>query len=68
MGTGPENHSRDAQRAKVNELGRAYAEALLGADEAAAESAIREAMDAGLNTARIDNQIIAPAMWHIDEL
>jgi methanogenic corrinoid protein MtbC1 len=68
MGTGPENHSRDAQRAKVNELGRAYAEALLGADEAAAESAIREAMDAGLDTARIDDQIIAPAMWRIGEL
>jgi hypothetical protein len=31
MGTGPENHSRDAQQAKVTELGRAYAEALLSA-------------------------------------
>jgi MerR family transcriptional regulator, light-induced transcriptional regulator len=68
MGTGPENHSRDAQQAKVNELGRAYAEALLAADEAAAEIAIREAMDAGLDTARIDDQIIAPAMWRIGDL
>jgi hypothetical protein len=67
MGTGPENHSRDAQEARVNELGRAYAEALLAADEAAAEIAIREAMDAGLDTARSDDQIIAPAMWRIGD-
>ena len=68
MGTGPENHSRNAQQARINELGRAYAEALLAADEAAAEIAIREAMDAGLDTARIDDQIIAPAMWRIGDL
>jgi methanogenic corrinoid protein MtbC1 len=68
MGTGPENHSREAQQAKVTELGRAYAEALLSADEAAAEIAIREAMDAGLDTARIDDEIIAPAMWRIGDL
>jgi methanogenic corrinoid protein MtbC1 len=68
MGTGPENHSREAQRAKVTELGRAYAEALISADEAAAEIAIREAMDAGLDTASIDDEIIAPALWRIGEL
>jgi methanogenic corrinoid protein MtbC1 len=68
MGTGPENHSRDAQRAKVTELGRAYAEALLSGNEAAAEMAIREAMDAGLGTARIDDEIIAPALWRIGDL
>jgi methanogenic corrinoid protein MtbC1 len=68
MGTGPENHSREAQQAKVAELGRAYAEALLSADEAAAEMAIREAMDAGLDTARIDDEIIAPALWRIGNL
>jgi methanogenic corrinoid protein MtbC1 len=68
MGTGPENHSREAQRAKVTELGRAYAEALISADEAAAEIAIREAMDAGLDTASIDDEIIAPALWRIGDL
>ena len=68
MGTGPENHSREAQQAKVTELGRAYADALLSADEAAAEIAIREAMDAGLDTARIDDEIIAPALWRIGDL
>jgi methanogenic corrinoid protein MtbC1 len=68
MGTGPENHSRDAQQAKFTELGRAYAEALLSGDEAAAEIAIREAMDAGLDTARIDDDIIAPALWRIGDL
>lgn len=68
MGTGPENHQREAQQAKVAELGRAYADALLAADEAAAEIAIREAMDAGLDTARIDDEIIAPAMWRIGDL
>jgi methanogenic corrinoid protein MtbC1 len=68
MGTGPENDSREAQQAKVTELGRAYAEALLSADEAAAEIAIREAMDAGLDTARIDDEIIAPALWRIGNL
>ncbi len=67
MATGPENHSREMQ-AKVTELGRAYAQALRSGDEAAAEIAIREAMDAGLDTARIDDEIIAPAMWHIGEL
>jgi MerR family transcriptional regulator, light-induced transcriptional regulator len=68
MGTGPENHSREAQQARVTELGRAYADALLSADEAAAEIAIREAMDAGLGTAQIDDEIIAPALWRIGDL
>jgi methanogenic corrinoid protein MtbC1 len=68
MGTGPENHSRDAEQTKVTALGRAYTQALLSADEAAAELAIREAMDAGLDTAQIDDEIIAPALWRIGEL
>ena len=67
MGTSPENQSREAQQAKVTELGRAYADALLSADEGAAEIAIREAMDAGLDTAQIDDEIIAPALWRIGD-
>ena len=64
----PENESREVHQAKVAELGRAYADALLAADEAAAEIAIREAMDAGLHTAQIDDEIIAPALWLVGDL
>jgi methanogenic corrinoid protein MtbC1 len=38
------------------------------ADEVGAEEAIRDAMDAGLSTAEIDDGIIAPAMWLIGDL
>jgi len=65
---GRENESREAYQAKVGALGRAFADALLAADEAAAEIAIREAMEAGLETAQIDDEIIAPALWHVGEL
>ena len=52
----------------VSELGRAYADALLAGDEVAAEIAIREALDADLTTAQIDDEIIAPALWLVGEL
>jgi MerR family transcriptional regulator, light-induced transcriptional regulator len=68
MGKRPENDSREVHPAKIAELGRAYADALLAADEAAAEIAIREAMDAGLQTAQIDDEIIAPALWLVGDL
>src|SRR5258705_8966248 len=58
----------DSREAKVTELGRAYAVALLAGDEIAAELAIREAMDAGLTTPEIDDEIITPAMWLIGDL
>jgi MerR family transcriptional regulator, light-induced transcriptional regulator len=54
--------------AKVTELGRAYAAALLIGDEVAAEIAIREAMEAKLSAAEIDHEIIAPALWLIGDL
>jgi methanogenic corrinoid protein MtbC1 len=47
----------------VSEFERVYAAALLAGDEVAAESTVREAMDAGLSTAEIDEGIIAPALW-----
>ncbi len=59
----PEPH--DAQ---ITELASAYADALLAGDEAAAEVVLREAMDAGLSSANIDEWLIAPAMWRIGEL
>jgi len=47
---------------------RAYAEALLAGDEIAAEVAIRDALQAKLSNAEIDELIIAPAMWLVGEL
>ena len=63
MGHHPDNHSRDAHQARTGELGRAFADALLAGDEATAQIAIREAMDAKLTTAEIDDEIITPALW-----
>ncbi len=62
---GPQN---DSHEAKLDELGRAYAAALLAGDEVAAELVIRESMDAKLTPAEIDEEIIAPALWLIGEL
>jgi methanogenic corrinoid protein MtbC1 len=64
----PENGPPDARERKVSELGRAYATALLAGDEIAAEIAVREAMDAGLGSATIDDEIIAPALWLVGDL
>src|ERR1044071_1289990 len=50
------------------DLGRAYASALLAGDEVAAELAVRDAIDARLTTAQIDEEIIAPALWLIGRL
>jgi MerR family transcriptional regulator, light-induced transcriptional regulator len=58
----------ESHDAKVGKLGHAYAQAILVGDEVAAEIAIREAMDAGLSTADIDHEIIAPALWFVGEL
>jgi methanogenic corrinoid protein MtbC1 len=49
-------------------LGQAYARALLQGDEIEAELAIREAIDARLTTAQIDDEIIAPALWLVGRL
>src|SRR5688572_837183 len=46
MGHRRQNDSPRSHRAKVRELGSAFAAALLSGDEIAAEVAIREAMDA----------------------
>jgi MerR family transcriptional regulator, light-induced transcriptional regulator len=63
-----ENDSPGSHEAKLSELGRAFASALLVGDEVAAEIAIREAMEARLPTATIDDEIIAPALWLVGEL
>ncbi len=46
----------------------AFTYALVTGDEIAADILIREAMDAGLTTAEIDDRLIAPAMWRVGEL
>lgn len=68
MAPRPENDSPESYEAKVSEAARAYAAALLGGDEVAAEIAIREAMDAHLSSEVIDDEIIAPALWLVGEL
>ena len=52
----------------AKKIGRAYAEALLAGDEIAAEVAIRDALEAKLSNAEIDELIIAPALWLVGEL
>jgi hypothetical protein len=54
----PENDSRELRSGIVGELERAFAAALLAGDEIAAETTIREAMDARLTAAEIDEGII----------
>jgi MerR family transcriptional regulator, light-induced transcriptional regulator len=68
MAHSPGNHSHRPDEARLAQLAGAYADALVSGDEIAAEIAIREAMDADLATADIDEMIIAPALWLIGEL
>ena len=65
MGPHREN---DSAETRISEFGRAYAAALLAGDEVAAEIVIREAMDAKLSMAEIDDEIIAPALWLVGDL
>ena len=50
------------------DIGRAFAKALLAGDEIAAELAVRDAIDARMTTAQIDDEIIAPALWLVGRL
>jgi methanogenic corrinoid protein MtbC1 len=63
-----EHDSPEAHEARVKELGQAYTVAVVSGDEVAAEVAVREAIDAKLTTAEIDEQIIIPALWYVGEL
>ena len=58
----------EGREARISELGKAFAGALLAGDEIAAELAIREAMDSELSSADIDDEIIAPALWLVGDL
>jgi MerR family transcriptional regulator, light-induced transcriptional regulator len=63
-----ENESRELRASRVGEFERAFAAALIAGDEIAAETIIREAMDAKLTTAEVDDKIITPALWLVGEL
>jgi MerR family transcriptional regulator, light-induced transcriptional regulator len=62
-----ERRGRDQEQV-LAEIGKAYARALLSGDEIAAELAVRDALDARLSTAQIDDEIIAPALWLVGRL
>jgi MerR family transcriptional regulator, light-induced transcriptional regulator len=68
MGHRQENDAQERHEWRITAIAGAFAEAVLAADEVAAEIAIREAMDASLSTAEIDEKVIAPALWLVGEL
>jgi MerR family transcriptional regulator, light-induced transcriptional regulator len=53
---------------KMRYLARAYRSALLCADLAAAESTVRDALDAELTSTEVFEEVIAPALWLVGEL
>jgi methanogenic corrinoid protein MtbC1 len=63
-----ENESRELRASRVGEFERVFTAALIAGDEVAAETTIREAMEARLTTAEIDEKIITPALWLMGEL
>jgi len=66
----PDHHdeTRDRELELVAELQRTYADAILAGDPRAAEAVIREAIDAGLDEATIDDRVIAPALVLVGDL
>jgi MerR family transcriptional regulator, light-induced transcriptional regulator len=72
-GTGPvvgdhQDETRNHEPGLVPELQRLYADALLAGDPWAAERAIREAIEAGLDETTIDDRVIAPALVLVGDL
>ena len=68
MAAGPPSEPRDARGARISALGDTYARAVLAGDEVEAELVVRDAIDAGLTMAEVDDEIIAPALWLVGEL
>lgn len=68
MGHPPENESQKPDEARIAQMAGAFAEAVLAGDEVAADITIRDAIDANLSVAEIDEMLIAPAMWRVGEL
>jgi methanogenic corrinoid protein MtbC1 len=63
-----EHDSQEPREARITAIAAEFANALLAADEVAAELAVREAMDASLGTAEIDEDVIAPALRLVGRL
>jgi MerR family transcriptional regulator, light-induced transcriptional regulator len=68
VGDREDETTRDGEPWLVAEFQRAYADALLAGDPAAAESVIRDAIEAGLDEVTIDDRVIAPALKLIGDL
>jgi methanogenic corrinoid protein MtbC1 len=63
-----DRRENDTRESRLAALSRAFARALVTGDEIEAEQTVRDAMDAGLSTPDIDDEIIAPGLWLIGEL
>ena len=68
MGQPGENDSAESHDTKLEELGRAYAAALIAGDEVGLHHHPRGTRRRAAPTAEIDDEIIAPALWLIGEL
>ena len=69
MAIGPPSDPCDDPRgATISALGHTYARAVLAGDEVEAEIVVRDAIDAGLTMAEVDDEVIAPALWLVGEL
>jgi methanogenic corrinoid protein MtbC1 len=62
------DRSSSSQAQVTAAVAEGYRAALLAGDPQAAERMIREAIDAGLGQATIDDRVIAPAMHHVGDL
>ncbi len=63
-----QDETSDREQRLVADLQRAYADALLAGDAIAAETVVREAMEAGLTEGSIDDHIIRPALVLVGDL
>lgn len=63
-----DDERRTRERQLADELQRAYADALLAGTPRAAEVVVREAIEAGLGQATIDDLVIAPALRVVGDL
>ncbi len=69
MSADPDGDDRERRRRGVlAELQRGYAEAVLADDEVEAERIVRDAMEAGIGEADIDEAIIAPVLRLVGDL
>ena len=67
MGPLPD-HESDERVALVNELRQAFTAALLVGEEVKAEIVVREAIDAGLEEAVIQSEVLAPSLRSVGDL